>query len=175
MSSRRLKVGALAILLATSCTGLAGCASSQAARVEKPDFTGGWSVKWCDRTHPELECGGFDVTLVQEGDRVCGDFGSALVNLRQTDEGSVVGTAVGNTAILAVESYRNGSIALVRATLKGSELHWKEVDNIRRGGSDIAIIATDDVLVKSRDTSSQPAENQREKATCKSILGRKES
>ena len=91
-------------------------------------------MKWCDKTNPALDCGGFNVTLVQDGDRICGDFGGALVNLRQVDEGSVVGTAIGETAVLAVESYRNGSITLVRVTLQGSDLHWEQVDSILSGG-----------------------------------------
>jgi hypothetical protein len=173
MAVRRLTIKTLAMLTVASSVGLSGCAS-QSVQVEKHDFNGRWSVKWCDRTNPALECGGFDVTLVQNGERICGDFGGALVNLRQIDDGSVIGTAVDEIAILAVESYRNGSISLVRATLKGSDLHWKEVDSIMRGGSDIAIIATDDVLVKSRHASLQPDESRREKAACNSILGRQE-
>ncbi|MBD9478859.1 hypothetical protein [Pseudoxanthomonas sp. PXM02] len=164
MAIRRFTIETLAMFFAVACVGLAGCVSGPPARAAKPDFNGDWSVKWCDRTNPALDCGGFSVTLVQEGDRICGDFGGALVNLRQIDDGSVIGAAVGNTAVMAVESYRNGSIALVRATLEGSELHWREVDSIRRGGTDIAIIATNDVLVKSEETPSPPHERQGEEA-----------
>lgn len=28
-----------------------------------PDFSGKWSVEWCSKTNPELDCGGFTVTL----------------------------------------------------------------------------------------------------------------
>ncbi|PPJ43129.1 hypothetical protein C0063_07905 [Pseudoxanthomonas sp. KAs_5_3] len=141
----------------------------------RPDFTGSWSVKWCDRTNPALDCGGFNATLVQDGDRICGDFGGALVNLRQVDEGSIVGTVVGDTAVLAVESYRNGSIALVRATLKGGDLHWKEVDSILRGETDIAIIATDSVLVRSLAASSQAETKKSEAKSCSAVQGREEN
>lgn len=128
------------------------------------DFSGEWSVKWCNDKKPNLDCGGFWVTLVQEGDRICGSFDGARVNLSQVDEGGrVVGSAVGNTAVLAAESGRNGMIALVRAELDGEKLHWKEVGNIKRGGTDIAIMATDDVLAKSSES---PKGNQ----TCDSIL-----
>lgn len=175
MAIPRFTLQAFALSLIASCTGLVGCAFNQPMQAAKPDFTGGWSVKWCDRTDPALDCGGFNVTLVQDGDRICGDFGGALVNLRQIDDGSIVGTAVGETAVLAVESYRNGSIALVRATLKGGDLHWKEVDSILRGGTDIAIIATDEVLVRSLEASSQADENKREKQGCGAVLGRKEN
>ncbi|HEV7269405.1 hypothetical protein [Pseudoxanthomonas sp.] len=174
MAIQRFAVKASAISLIVSCAGLVGCAFNQPMQAAKPDFTGGWSVKWCDRTNPALECGGFDVALVQDGERICGDFGGALVNLRQIDEGSIVGTAVGDTAILAVESFRNGSIALVRATLKGSDLHWKQVDNVRRGETDIAIIAADEVLVRSLEASSQTDAKKRGQS-CDAVLGRKEN
>jgi hypothetical protein len=116
--------------------------------VANSDFSGKWSIEWCSKTHPELDCGGFTVTLAQDGDRVCGDYGGALVNLRQVDDGGIIGTVVGNTAVLSVESARNNMIVLVRAELRGDELHWKGVDTIRKGGPDIAIIATDDVLAR---------------------------
>ena len=172
MSILRFTLQASALALIASCAGLGGCAFNQPMQATKQDFTGRWSVKWCDRTNPTLDCGGFDVSLVQDGDRICGDFGGALVNLRQVDDGSIVGTAVGETAVLAVESYRNGSITLVRATLQGSDLHWEQVDSILRGGTDIAIIATDEVLVKSPKTPSQAGAHKREKQGCDAVLGR---
>ncbi|NCT69700.1 MAG: DUF1311 domain-containing protein [Xanthomonadaceae bacterium] len=161
-----------AMFLIASCVGFAGCASTQStqsARAAKADFTGGWSVKWCHRTNPALECGGFNVTLAQDGDRICGRFGGALVNLRQIDDGSIVGTVVGNTAVLSVESFRNGSIALVRATRKGGELHWRQVDEILPGETDIAIIAMDDVLVKSHGASAQVDKHEGTRETCSAV------
>src|SRR5690606_19315702 len=68
---------------------------------------GNWSVEWCDRSQPELDCGFFNVTLVQDGEKLCGDYGGALVAQRQVDEGDIVGSVVGRTAVLAVESGRN--------------------------------------------------------------------
>ena len=140
----------LTTLLLTLCASLIACASDKPIQATKADFNGGWSVKWCDRTNPMLDCGGFNITLVQNGERICGDFGGALVNLRQTDEGTIVGTSVGTTAILAVESMRNRSIVLVRATLQGDSLHWRTIDEIKRGSNDIDVIASDDVLIRDR-------------------------
>lgn len=159
-------------LVSALCAGLVACASSQPVQAVKADFTGGWSVEWCDKTNPKLDCGGFNITLVQEGDRICGDFGGALVNLRQTDEGTIVGTVIGNTAVLAVESNRNGMIALVRAELRGKTLHWKQVDIIKRGGNDIAIIAADSKLKLDTKTLWQPDVQPKTVQTCDSILGR---
>jgi hypothetical protein len=71
-----------------------GCASaieSGEAPGGKSGFSGSWSVDWCNPDRPDLECGGFSVTLRQSGSRVCGEYGGALVNLRQIDEGVVDG------------------------------------------------------------------------------------
>ena len=171
----RFAVQVFSISLIASCAGLVGCAFNQPMQAAEPDFTGRWSVKWCDRTNPALECGGIDATLVQHGDRICGDFGGALVNLRRIDDGGIVGTAIGETAVLAVESYRNGSIALVRATRKGGELHWKLVDEILRGDADIAIIALDDVLVKSPADPIREKERRGETHGCDAVFRRKEN
>lgn len=115
--------------------------------VPPADVSGTWSVEWCDRINPKLDCGGFNVTLVQEGTRLCGDFGGALVNLRQIDDGQEVGIVVGNTAVLAVESGRNGSISLVRAERHGDTLKWRVVDSISKGDNgDTDVIAINDDL-----------------------------
>lgn len=128
-----------------------GCVASLTGTEIAPDgasadFNGSWSIEWCDRTDPDLDCGGFSVTLVQKGSRVCGDFGGALVNLRQVDEGDVVGSVDGDTAILEVRSGRNDAIVRVRATRVGDDLHWKQDGTVRRSGPDIDVIAFDDVL-----------------------------
>jgi len=154
-------------LLLTISTSLIACASSSPAPAStKANFNGGWSVKWCDKTNPKLDCGGFNITLIQEGERICGDFGGALVNLRQIDEGNIVGTVVGNTALLAVESMRNQSIVLVRAERRGSTLHWRVVDDIKRGGSEIDVIASNSVLVQDSKTPSLSRRRQKAGQTC---------
>ncbi len=144
---------------------LPACASPSKTK-PSADFSGGWAVKWCDRTNPKLDCGGFNVNLVQEGTRLCGDFGGALVNLRQIDDGQLVGTVVGNTAVLAVQSNRNGSISLARAELQGETLEWRVVDEIRQGDNgDTDVIAANDVLTRSSAPSKAGT------ATCSQILG----
>lgn len=113
---------------------------------EPADFNGTWSTRWCDRTRPDLDCGGFRVTLVQTGDMLCGDFTGALVNLRQVDEGDLTGRVEDGDALLDVRSGRNDSIVRVRVTRVGANLHWKDEGTVREGGSDISVIALDDVL-----------------------------
>src|SRR3546814_4050060 len=48
------------------------------------DFDGDWSVEWCDKTHPGSDCGGFNITLVQEDDRICGDGKNQRLNFRHS-------------------------------------------------------------------------------------------
>lgn len=125
---------------------LTGCVSSPLANDNASNFAGSWSVKWCSKTDPSLDCGGFNVSLAQRGERICGDFGGALVGLRQVDEGKIIGSAIGGTAILTAESQRSQAILLVRAERRGDTMHWKVIDDVNRGGDDISIIALDNVL-----------------------------
>ncbi len=155
----------IAACLLLGMTTLPACASTP--RSPPPaDFSGNWAVKWCDRSNPKLDCGGFNLSLVQEGLRLCGDFGGALVNLRQIDDGQVVGTVVGNTAVLTIQSNRNGSISLARADLHGNTLTWKVVDEIRQGeNGDTDVISTNDELKR------EPSSPEAGARTCSQITG----
>ncbi|WP_313343637.1 hypothetical protein [Stenotrophomonas sp.] len=149
---------------------LPACASTQPS-APPADFSGGWSVKWCDRSNPTLDCGGFNISLVQEGNRLCGDFGGALVNLRQIDDGQIVGTVVGDTAVLTVQSNRNNSITLVRAELQSTTLKWRAVDQVRPGDNgDTDVIATNDVLVRDEHQAKAGAPSD-QTPTCNQITG----
>lgn len=136
------------LVCVVACAVLAGCVSGPPAQNKRGGFSGTWSVQWCSKTDPSLDCGGFNVNLVQRDEAICGDFGGALVNLRQVDEGTVVGSAVGDTAILAVESLRSQAILLVRAERIGDMLRWKVIDDVKRGSGDIDVIALDDTLIR---------------------------
>lgn len=166
-----IKHSILAASFALGTASLPACASTP-----KPpptaDFSGDWRVKWCDRTNPKLDCGGFDISVVQEGNRLCGDFGGALVNLRQIDDGTLIGTAVGNTAVLAVQSNRNGAIHLVRAELQGDALKWEEVDLVRKAdNNDILVIATNDVLRRDESPTERSPSSSLNR-TCRDFTGR---
>lgn len=154
MVIRGFTIETLAMLMFASSVGLTGCAS-QPVQAEKHDFNGGWSVQWCDKTDPDADCGGFDVELTQVGNKISGESFGARVRLAQIDEGGIVhGIAIGNTAILTVESLRSGGIYLVEATIDGRCMHWKMGKTIRERERDIDIIATDDVLTKASNASS---------------------
>lgn len=147
-------VRALASFLLFACAGLAACTSSPPVRATKADFNGKWSVQWCDKTDPDADCGGFDVDLAQVGDRISGESFGARARLAQIDEGGTVhGIAIGNTAILTIESLRSGGICLVEATIEGRCMHWKMRDTVRRSERDIDIIATEEVLTKAGSAS----------------------
>lgn len=163
-----IKHSIMAAGLALGTAALPACASTPNTPATA-DFSGDWHVKWCDRTNPKLDCGGFDISVVQEGNRLCGDFGGALVNLRQIDDGTLIGTAVGDTAVLAVQSNRSGAIHLIRAEMQGGALKWEEVDLIRKAdNNDIVVIATNDVLQR---TAPHPASPPRTTRTCRQITG----
>lgn len=155
MAIPRVAVGTLASLLLFSCAGLAGCTSSPPVHAAKADFNGAWSVQWCDKTDPDADCGGFDVELTQVGDKISGESFGARARLAQIDEGGVVrGIAIGNTAILTIESLRSGGIYLVEATIEGRCMRWKMRDTVRKSERDIDIIAGEDVLTKASNVPS---------------------
>jgi len=109
-------------------------------------FSGTWSVEWCNEARPDQECGGFDVTLVQKGSRICGKYDSARVNLTQVDEGRVEGIATGHSADLQVRSHRNNTVVEVRVRRIGEDLRWKQGETLERGGNDFVLIANEAIL-----------------------------
>lgn len=143
-SSRR---AALAACIAASV--LTACASGKSAANTAP-FDGDWTIRWCDKARPNAECGGFWLSLVQQGNQLCGTFGGARINFAQVDEGqgiSVRGEVKGDTAELTIESGRNGAVYRAHATVSKDRMHWKLGDTLREPEyRDIDIIAIDDVL-----------------------------
>jgi hypothetical protein len=126
------------------CAALSGCTTISAAKVKGSPFDGAWSVEWCDRSRPEVDCGGFHLDLVQNGSKLCGTYNGARVGLSQVDEdGEASGTATGESAVLSVESQRSGAKYAAHAVIRGSQLHWKLGETLRRGDQDIDIIAFD--------------------------------
>lgn len=154
------------LVLVVAEAGCAGATQRDATTAAAPiaDFNGTWSTRWCDRTRPDLDCGGFRVTLVQQGGTLCGDFSGTLVNLRQVDEGDLSGRIEDGVALLDVRSGRNGSVVRVRVTPLGPNLHWKDEGTVREGGSDISVIALDDVLEP------DPSRRQAEPKACRTPL-----
>jgi hypothetical protein len=155
-------------------SGLIACASIPAPSAAKADFGGEWSVKWCDKADPQADCGGFYVSLVQEGDRLCGSYNGARVRLSQIDDGgsrAIRGVVVGDTAVLTIESGRSGAIYLVSADVLGDRMRWKMRDTVREADQDIDIIATDDELER-RPLESERSERHADTvAACSAVNG----
>jgi hypothetical protein len=132
------------------------------------DFSGSWAVQWCDKTAPDADCGGFKIDLTQTGDNISGDSFGARVRLAQIDEGGIIhGIAVGNTAILTIESLRSGGIYLIKATVDGNCMRWEMRDTIRKAERDIDIIALDDVLAKRVEIPSEDGDAAASKIDCR--------
>lgn len=112
----------IAAALLTTSVGQMPADAATANAASPAAITGTWPVEWRECTNPNLYRGGLNLNLFQEGARLCGDFGGALINLQQIDDGHVVGTIVGDTVVLAVESSGNGSIRLVRVERHGDTL-----------------------------------------------------
>ncbi|HEY5972018.1 MAG TPA: hypothetical protein VIT22_08595 [Pseudoxanthomonas sp.] len=82
-------------LLLSLCASLIACASGQSMQGVKRDFNGAWSAQWCDEANPQSVCGKFDLYLIQDGDRICGQHfvvAPGLSRLDEGDPGSVLGT-----------------------------------------------------------------------------------
>lgn len=138
-----------AVVTCLAASTLLACASHRPP-VAQPVFDGDWTVRWCDKTRPNAECGGFWLTLIQRGNEVCGTFDGARVNFAQIDEGqgiSVRGKAKGNVADVTIESGRDFAVYRARATVMGDQLHWTLGEKVSEPEyPDINIIATDHVL-----------------------------
>jgi hypothetical protein len=148
MQRMKMPVAIVAAVLSISLA-VTACASSPVSKKHATDFSGSWSVQWCDKTDQDADCGGFNVALNQAGDLITGESFGARVRLSQIDEGGVIhGVAVNNTAIMTIESLRSGGIYLIEATIDGRCMRWKMRGTVRKEEHDIDIIAMDDVLTK---------------------------
>lgn len=110
--------------------------SAQSAHAAKPDFSGAWSVKWCDKAKPVRDCGGFSLYLVQDGDRICGEHQVATVGLGRLDEGqpgTVLGSVSGNKATVVIDATRSGAKYLATAKRAGNRLQWRLVGMVKVG------------------------------------------
>lgn len=124
-------------------SGVVACASISPAHGAEPDFNGAWSVEWCDKENPERECGAFNLYLVQDGDRLCGEHQMATVGLGRLDEGqpgSVLGSVSGNRATVVIDATRSGAKYLATAERTGSRLQWRIIGMVLAGEWDEPII-----------------------------------
>lgn len=133
-------------------SGLIACTSIPPAHGAKPDFSGAWSVQWCDKANPDRDCGAFSLFLVQDGDRLCGEHQVATVGLGRLDEGqpgSVLGTVSGNRATVVIDATRSGAKYMATAERTGNRLQWRIVGMVLAGESaEPTIIPQKDTLTR---------------------------
>lgn len=154
-----------ALIAATTATlFLSGCVS-RPVKPQTQSFDGRWKVLWCHKDRPDLECGGFWLTLIQRGNQLCGTHGAARINLAQVDNvdgASVNGTVVGSVARLTIESGQSGGIYSAVATLDRGSMHWRLGEPVAPPVYDVPIfLADDEVLQHDLDASEETYERAR--------------
>lgn len=145
-------------LLRVSVVGLLMLSSSAWAGPRQADLSGVWGSDRCSESGQEAPCGTFVLYLVQKKDRVCGSYFGGRPHLSQVDEGgarSALGIVVGNTAVVSIESARNGAIYLGTARKSGNTLRWQVVETIKKpSSSDVDFIAHDESLKRKAGSAS---------------------
>ena len=112
------------------------CLSSIGICADEVNFAGMWVIDIRPESQRNAECGHAYFTLLQKGDRLCGDHTFATPGcgrLNEGNPGSVKGIIVGSTAVLVVTSGRNGAIVMGKATRRGNTLHWTTLEDIKPG------------------------------------------
>ena len=112
------------------------CLVSTGRSADQVSFTGTWVIDIRSKSEPNAECGHAYFTLLQNGNRICGDhvfYTPGCGRLNEGNPGSVQGTIVGSTAILVVTSGRNGGIVMGKATRKANTIHWVTLEEIKSG------------------------------------------
>lgn len=138
------------ILGAALLLGLGHLAPAAAAQA---DFSGTWSVDWCDKSRPSTGCGGFTVHLLQKGDRICGTHSAASPGLSRMDEGadrSIVGQVVGRTAVMTIQSGRSEGIYLVSARKRSATIDWRRTETVKLANGDTDLIANQALMHKTK-------------------------
>lgn len=110
--------------------------SSAGMCTDEVNFAGTWVIDMRPESQRNAECGFAIFTLLQKGDRLCGDHTFLTPGCGRLNEGypgSVRGIVVGSTAVLVVTSGRNDAIVLGKATRKGNTLHWTILEDIKPG------------------------------------------
>lgn len=157
----RKRFSILPSLLQASAAGLLMLSSPAWAGPWVTDLSGVWGSGRCSGSDQEASCGTFVLYLVQNKDRICGSYFGGRPHLSQVDEGgprSVLGVVVGNTAVVSIESGRNGAIYLATARKSGDSLRWQTVETVKNPPfGDVDFVASDQSM--KRKAGSVPAED----------------
>lgn len=125
---------------------------------QQSSFSGTWNIdlRSPQERKKQFECGAATFELSQSGDKITGNHYMSTPQcgrVNEGGEGTVSGIAVGNTALLAVTSGRNGAIVLGRAKLNRETLQWEATEEIRRGEpeGDSPLILSKGTLIRLRN------------------------
>jgi hypothetical protein len=109
-----------------------------AAHAAHSNYTGTWEIdlRSASERKANIECGSATFKLKQVGNKITGEHTFATVGcgrLNDGGEGTVQGNVHGGKAMLLVTSGRNGAIVRGTAELKGSNLLWQTLEEIKPG------------------------------------------
>ena len=109
-----------------------------AAHAARSNYTGTWEIdlRSASERKANIECGSATFKLKQVGNKITGEHTFATVGcgrLNDGGEGTVQGNVHGGKAMLLVTSGRNGAIVRGTAELKGSNLLWQTLEEIKPG------------------------------------------
>ena len=117
-------------------------------------LTGSWESLVCaPPTSNELEkCDFFYLTLLQEGNAVCGQHDAGLAGASLLDEGyagSVAGSVGATSAIVGIRSGRSGALLRARIEMRAATLVWSIVGALEPAKyPDVSSIPSEAVLRK---------------------------
>jgi hypothetical protein len=101
-----------------------------------PEFSGTWSIDLRSEESRDRgeECGLAGFVLHQSGNEIRGKhYNSAVGCGRVNEESTVRGIVDGDSAVLVVESGRNGAVVMGTARLDAGHLVWHLVDYVSQG------------------------------------------
>ncbi|MBS0454875.1 MAG: hypothetical protein JSS14_26555 [Proteobacteria bacterium] len=133
---------------------VAGVLVSGSLALAAEPFGGRWAIDLRSASERQrgAECGIAAFTLQQTGDSISGSRSMATVDCgRLNEEGPVVGTVVGSTAVLVVTSGRDGTIVMGKAKLANGKLQWQTLREVQVGAdrTDSPLILEKGSLVRS--------------------------
>jgi hypothetical protein len=112
-------------------------AASLNAAASSGSFTGAWSEETCHKEQgsEEQKCFVSSMYLVQQGQRVCGShfFMHANTNMDEGEGISLIGTVVGRTLVVVINSARGKTLHLGQAHFVKDRLQWRVVEKMSVG------------------------------------------
>jgi hypothetical protein len=117
---------------------LLSIATLERAEAARRNYSGTWTIdlRSASERKANAECGSATFKLKQIGSQITGEHSFATVGcsrLNEGGEGNVQGRVHHGKALLMVTSGRNGAIVHGIATLKGSNLQWQTLEEIKPG------------------------------------------